>query len=137
GEMLGMAFFKSLVKHHGTTFFEPIGKALQKAGIRQLNPMNPGHAWALRKALAPYAKWYLRERFSSKPRPSLAGLPTTLRHHAEYAIEGLQRSPLEISRTMQKHQLKLADRQCRMSEMSARIQNLVVILCTSLYAARQ
>ena len=28
GEMLGMAFFKSLVKHHGQRFFEPIGKAL-------------------------------------------------------------------------------------------------------------
>ena len=27
GEMLGMAFFKSLVKDHGKTFFEPIGKA--------------------------------------------------------------------------------------------------------------
>ena len=37
---------------------------------------------------------------------------------------------------MRKHQLKLADRQCRMSELSARIQSLVVILCTSLYAAR-
>ena len=38
---------------------------------------------------------------------------------------------------MRKHKLKLADRQCRMSELSARIQNLIVILCTSLYAARQ
>ena len=41
GEMLGMAFFKSLVKQHGTRYFEPIGKALQKAGIRNPNPMNP------------------------------------------------------------------------------------------------
>ena len=41
GEMLGMAFFKSLVKHHGTTFFEPVGKALQAAGIRKMNPANP------------------------------------------------------------------------------------------------
>ena len=32
GEMLGMAFFKSLIKEHGKTFFEPIGKALQAAG---------------------------------------------------------------------------------------------------------
>ena len=42
GEMLGMAFFKSLVKHHGTTYFEPIGKALQAAGIKKPNPVNPG-----------------------------------------------------------------------------------------------
>ena len=28
GEMLGMAFFKSLIKEHGKKFFEPIGQAL-------------------------------------------------------------------------------------------------------------
>ena len=39
GEMLGMAFFKSLVKQHGTRFFEPIGKALAAAGIKKPNPL--------------------------------------------------------------------------------------------------
>ncbi len=38
---------------------------------------------------------------------------------------------------MSKHQLGLADRQCRMSELSSRLQDMVTILCTSLYAARQ
>ena len=38
---------------------------------------------------------------------------------------------------MRTHQLKLADRQCRMSELSARIQDLIIMLATSLYAARQ
>ncbi|HIN94764.1 MAG TPA: hypothetical protein EYN03_03885 [Planctomycetes bacterium] len=33
--------------------------------------------------------------------------------------------------------MKLADRQCRMSQLSQRIQTLIVILSTSLYAARQ
>ncbi len=46
GEMLGMGFFKSLVKHHGKTYFEPIGKALAAAGIRQPNPLNPAHVGA-------------------------------------------------------------------------------------------
>jgi alkylation response protein AidB-like acyl-CoA dehydrogenase len=136
GEMLGMAFFKSLVKHHGTKFFEPIGRALQAAGIKKPNPANPAHAWVLRKALMPYGKWYLSERFKSKSRPPLPPMPESLRGHAEWAVEQLQRSPLEISGTMQKHQLKLADRQCRMSELSSRIQSLVVMLCTSLYGAR-
>jgi galactitol-specific phosphotransferase system IIB component len=49
----------------------------------------------------------------------------------------LQDARLEISGVMRKHQLKLADRQCRMSELSARVQKAVIILCTSLYAARQ
>src|SRR5207244_11701984 len=47
GDMLGMAFFKSLVKEHGKAFFEPIGKALQRAQIKAFNPANPAHAWAL------------------------------------------------------------------------------------------
>ena len=37
---------------------------------------------------------------------------------------------------MRKFQLKLADRQCRMAELSGRVQLAVVILSTSLYAAR-
>ena len=39
GEMLGMAFFKSLVKEHGKQFFEPIGKAL--GGTNHPNPALP------------------------------------------------------------------------------------------------
>jgi hypothetical protein len=137
GEMLGMSFFKSLVKQHGVMFFEPVGKALQASGIKRLNPANPTHAWALRHALVPYGKWYLRERFVGKPRPQLPAMPEPLSTHAQWAAEQLQKSPLEISGAMQKHQLKLADRQCRMSELSARIQQMVIILCASLYAARQ
>ncbi len=38
---------------------------------------------------------------------------------------------------MTKHQLRLADRQCRMAELSQRVQDLVVILATSLWASRQ
>ena len=40
---------------------------------------------------------------------------------------------LEISSTMSKFQLKLADRQCRMAELSQRCQDLITILATSLY----
>ena len=137
GEMLGMAFFKSLVKHHGTMYFEPIGKALAAAGIKKPNPFNPAHAWALRSALPNYGKWFLAQYLVPRPRPSLPPMPRALQQHAEFAAAGLQNSPLEISGTMRKHQLKLADRQCRMSELSSRIQKLVVMLCTSLYAARQ
>jgi alkylation response protein AidB-like acyl-CoA dehydrogenase len=138
GEMLGMAFLKSLVKHHGTQYFEPVGKALQAAGIKKPNLANPMHLWALRKAFAPYAKWLAGETLRPKPRPNLPNMPETLRKHAEYACSQLQGAPYEISyKTMSKHQLGLADRQCRMSELSSRLQDMVTILCTSLYAARQ
>ena len=137
GEMLGMAFFKSLVKQHGTTFFEPIGKALAKLGVKQPNPLNPAHAWALKGPLMEYGKWFLGQKFGSRPAPKLPSMPKDLRAHAEWAADKLQESPMEISGTMRKHQLKLADRQCRMSELSSRIQSLIIVLCTSLYAAKQ
>lgn len=135
--MLGMAFFKSLVKQHGTAFFEPVGKALHAAGIRKMQPMNPLHLWALRRALVPYTKWLIGRTLAGSPRPNLPNMPARLREHAEFACHELQKAALETSGVMRKHQLKLADRQCRMSELSSRIQSLIVMLCTSLYAARQ
>ena len=64
-------------------------------------------------------------------------LPEPLGEHAAFAIRGLQELPLAISAAMRKHQLRLPDRQCRMSQLSSRVQRLVVMLATSLYAARQ
>ena len=134
--MLGMGFFKSLVKHHGKTYFEPIGKALQAAGIRRPNPLHPSHVWALRTALPPYLKWRLAQSLPS-PKVPLPSMPAPLKEHAEWAARQLQRIGREISGTMSRYQLALADRQCRMAELSQRTQDLVTILCTSLYAARQ
>jgi alkylation response protein AidB-like acyl-CoA dehydrogenase len=135
GEMLSMAFFKSLVKQHGVQFFEPIGKALQASGIRKPNLMNPAHFWALKGALVPYARWLVGQKLHGSARPELPPMPEALRNHAEFAAERLGRLPAEISGTMSKHQLALADRQCRMSELSQRVQNLVIMLATSLYAS--
>jgi alkylation response protein AidB-like acyl-CoA dehydrogenase len=137
GEMLGMAFFKSLVKQHGMKFFEPIGKTLAAAGIKTPNPMNPMHAWALRKVVGPYMKWMLGEKFGGKSRAQLpADMPRELRTHAEFSSKWLQSSALKIDGVMRKHQLGLADRQCRMAYLSQQIQDAVTILCTSLHGAR-
>jgi alkylation response protein AidB-like acyl-CoA dehydrogenase len=137
GEMLGMALFKSLVKQHGTQYFEPVGKTLAAEGMKTFSPLNPIDVWKLRKALVPYGRWWLSELTVRKWRTELGPLPEPLRDHAIFAIRGLQSLPLEISAAMRKHQLKLADRQCRMSLLSARVQKLVVMLATSLYAAKQ
>lgn len=137
GEMLGMAFFKSAVKQHGTEFFEPIGKTLVAAGIKQPNLSNPAHLWALRKPMMQYGKWMIGQKLRRRPTPQYPTMPAELRRHAEFAVEFLDGSALEISGTMRKHQLALADRQCRMSELSSRVQNAMIILCTSLYAARK
>ena len=135
GEMLGLAFFKSLVKDHGRKYFEPIGKALQAAGIRRPNLLNPSHLLTLREPLWNYTKWRIAKSFRTS-RGTFENLDASLQPHAGWAARFLQDSALEISATMRKHQLKLADRQCRMAELSKRVQMAVVILCTSLYAGR-
>ncbi len=137
GEILGMAFFKSLVKQHGVRFFEPIGKALAAAGVKKPNPLNPRHAWALRGVIGPYVGWLAAEHLRRAAKPALPSMPKALQSHAEFAVRELQAAPLAIDGLLRKHQLALADRQCRMSYLSQRIQDAVVILVTSLYAARQ
>ena len=136
GEMLGMGFFKSLIKDFGKSYFEPIGRALQGAGIRNPNPFNPAHAWALRNAAMPFAKWRVTQGLIGWHHPTVPPLPITLAAHAQFAAEALQRSRLEIASVMTKHQLRLADRQCRMAELSQRLQDLVVILATACWAGR-
>jgi alkylation response protein AidB-like acyl-CoA dehydrogenase len=137
GEMLGMAFFKSLVKHHGKTYFEPVGKVLAASGIKKPSPFNPAHAWALRRVAFPYLKWIVARKLLPTAKSQLPSMPGEFARHAEFACNALQNMAIEISDTMMKFQLSLADRQCRMAELSLRCQNMIVVLCTALYGARQ
>ena len=136
GEMLGMAFFKSLVKDHGKRYYEPVGKALAAAGIKQPNPLNPRHAMALAGPALPYLKWRVARQLMGTGKADLPHLPPNLQHHAEYASHKLPSVALEIDSAMQKFQLKLADRQCRMAELSGRTQDLITMLVVALYAGR-
>src|SRR5262249_40477328 len=137
GEMLGMAFFKSLVKQHGKTYFEPIGRIVAGLGVKQPNMAVPSHLAKLAPALVPYIKWLTHEQFGCRPVPPLPPLPEQWADHAQFALDRLSRVAREISGTMRKHQLQLADRQCRMSELSLRVQNMVTMLVTALHAGRQ
>lgn len=137
GEMLGLAFFKSLAKEHGKAYFEPIGRALQQRGMKTFNPMNPMHAWALRKELKAYSKWYVGMKTARREAQHVPGMDARLQEHVGFALEQFRKAPLELSGVLRKHQLKLADRQCRMAELSQRLQDLVTILVTALWANQQ
>jgi hypothetical protein len=139
GEVLGMAFFKSLVKEHGKQFFEPIGKALQVHQIdpKKFNPLNPLHSWALRKELGAYARWKLGQTFTARDRQQVAGMDARLQGHVDFSLEMFGRVRKEVSATMVKYQLQLADRQCRMAELSQRVQDTVTILVAALWAHGQ
>jgi hypothetical protein len=106
-------------------------------GVRQPKMTNPGHLARLAPVLVPYVKWLAGERFGNRRIPALPQMPNRLAEHAHFAIDALSRAAREISGTMRKHQLQLADRQCRMSELSLRVQNMVTMLVTVLHAGRQ
>jgi len=133
GEVLGLAFFKSLVKEHGKQFFEAIGKTLQKYKMKTLNPANPVHVWRLRRELWSYSKWMMAQKFKGGDHQTVQGMDRRLQEHVDFALDSFRRMPREISGTMRKHQLKLPDRQCRMAELSQRIQDVVTILVTALW----
>jgi hypothetical protein len=137
GEVLGLAFFKSLVKEHGKRFFEPIGKALQANGMKTFNPANPLHAFKLRKEMMDYGKWVMGQTFAGRDRQQVPGLKSALRPHLDFALGQFSKLPATISGVLRKHQLKLADRQCRMADLSQQVQDTLVILVAALYANRQ
>lgn len=137
GEMLGMAFFKSLVKVHGTKFFEPIGKALAAKGIKTPNPLNPSHAMALMGPSMPYFSWKLKQMIAGGQRAAIRLSDQKLSAHAQFAADRLQKSRLTVDSLMFKYKLSLADRQCAMAYLSQQIQDMIVMLVTALYASRQ
>jgi Acyl-CoA dehydrogenase, C-terminal domain len=134
GEILGLAFFKSLVKEHGREFFEPIGKAFQAAGIAKPNMTNPRHAWVVRRQLTAYTRWLLGQKFGGRHKDATPGMEPRLAEHLAFAQDQFGTFGREISAAMTKHQLKLADRQSRMAELSSRVQDAITILVTALHA---
>ena len=53
-----------------------------------------------------------------------------LQAHIDFALEMLNELPVELSQNMVKHQLKLADRQCRIAHLSKRVQDTITMLVT-------
>jgi alkylation response protein AidB-like acyl-CoA dehydrogenase len=137
GEVLGLAFFKSLVKEHGKRFFEPIGKAAQAKGLQKPNPFNPIHFWKLRKQLTPYVYWKIGQMVARRDRQQVPWMDRRLTAHLSWALEMFGRLRGEVSQAMERYQLKLADRQCRMAELSQRVQDVVTVLVTTLWGHRQ
>ena len=132
GDMLNMAFFKTLVKDHGVKYFEPIGKFLAKK--QRKKPIATD--FFLRPHLfVPYATWVTKNTILPDPRVDISHLPSNLAAHAEFAIKHLQKSRVQISQLMRRYQLKLADRQCRMSILSRNLQHLITILVTVGYTS--
>ena len=109
---------KTLVKEHGLQYFEPIGQALAKTGKKNMSPLDIAKNY---KTFLPYAKWMLKETTYHKGSMRLDGLPQALRAYVAVAAKELQDTGKELSALMRKYQLKLGDKQCRISLLSRNI----------------
>jgi hypothetical protein len=74
---------------------------------------------------------------AGRDRAPVAGLAAGLQAHVDFARESFGRLRKDISASMAKHQLKLEDRQYRMTELSQRVQDTVTMLVTALWAQQQ
>lgn len=138
GEVLGLAFMKSLIKEHGKEYFEPVGKVLYENKIKDFNPMNPVHAWKLRKEGTRYMKWKVSQMLPGAYKPAqLPSMPSDLAQEAKFATVQLQKMRMACSNMMMKHKLNLPNRQCAMSDLSQQVQDLLVMVTTALWGARQ
>jgi hypothetical protein len=137
GEVLGLALFRSLTKDHARRYYAPVAKALRDARIERPNRWNPWHAMVLARAMAPQALWRSGRRAGGTRSPRLPLMPRVLADHARYACRELPRMGTQIDGAMRKHGAKLAERQCRMAELSQRTQDLSTLLVVALDAAQQ
>jgi len=147
GEMLSMAELKSLVKDHGVKYMGPIASRLGKHGIKGFNPAdafkvwNPSKAfqamrtmWILRRELFPIATWIAGATLNRSDKQKVADIDPRLARHVAFALKNFRALKLKVNDTMITHQLKLADRQCIMVDLSMEVQRTVTILATAQYA---
>lgn len=128
-EMLGMALFKGLVKDHGMKYMAPF------ATVKGFNPMNPAHLWKLKGACLRLGFYTVRAMFSRFDSQNIKGLNPKLSKHAKFVLKSFRKLMRETHFAMLTHQLKLADRQQRMIELSGDVQKTVVILAVCMHAS--
>jgi len=127
GEILSLALFKTLIKNHGKTYFEPIGKALDKEKVKSPRMKD---LWKYRREFGKYA-WWLAKEYTTSKKYDIRSIHPGLQKNYACAINALQGSSLKIDKMMRRHQLKLADRQIDMFNMSNIIQNAVTVIVTT------
>ena len=129
GEMLGMAFFKSLVKEHGKAVLRADRQGAAAAPDEDVQPGQPAcTCGSCAASCGRYAQVVagpeVHAAATGRRSPGMDRAAGRARRLRPGRVR--QRHASELSAAMRKHQLKLADRQCRMAELSQRVQDTVV-----------
>ena len=115
-DLLGLALFKGLAKHH------PL--AAQARDPRRLARAGRWLAWRT-------------GRFAAGGRSDAGLLDARLRDHARDARRGLARAAVRIDRAIRVHGRGLADRQLEIGAVAAEVRELVSVLATAHHADAQ
>lgn len=140
GDMLSMAYFKALAKDHGMKYMEPIGTTTaKKLKVKKPNLINPYHLWTLRKEFLSYGMWLTGKSISRfKTAPTPADMDPKLNKHVRFALKYLANMSIELSfGNMVKYQLKMADYQLLLKDLSMRCQNAVTMIVACMHAYKE
>jgi hypothetical protein len=140
GDMLRLAFFKSMVKDHGETFMAPIGERLA-AEVKRKNKKYEKfshfeNAWFLLKnigAIIPYLWWKFKKKL-----PAFGGITTNCGSNKTIIkknIKNIKKLAPLISSDMAKHKMKFVDRQLIIAEWTQKTHAEFVSLITNIWAA--
>lgn len=134
GAMLAMKYFLSLASVHGERFMLPLGNAMKDLKKGKLF----SGLFSLIKNGVPFAGWlartYLR-RFTVGAEAAKVK-DRRLRKHVKFALAMASKLALEMTYYMVKHQVKLAERQPRIVNMSLRVQDVLAMLVTAMHAQK-
>jgi len=112
-DLLGLALFKGLAKHH------PLASHARDTG--RLKRAGDWLAWRA-------------ARFAAGSRADTALLDRRLRGHARRARHGLATAAVRIDRAIRRHGRRLADRQLDVGALAAEVRELVSVLATAHHA---
>jgi alkylation response protein AidB-like acyl-CoA dehydrogenase len=129
GQMLAMAFFKSLVKEPGKQYMGPLSGMNDRFPGVLLDA--PKHLPAILRMGFWIAGLYLKGSGSTA---SFKSLPANLRGHAAFALKQFKKLARQIAKAMLQYKFKLADRQMRMNELSMDVQRVVTMLAVCYHA---
>jgi hypothetical protein len=112
-DLLGLALFKGLAKHH------PLAQQARDAGR-----LAQAGAWLAWRAA----------RFATGSRADAALLDRRLRRHGRRARRGLADAAVRIDRAIRRHGRGLADRQLEVGALATEVRELVSVLATAHHA---
>ncbi|HNG73013.1 MAG TPA: acyl-CoA dehydrogenase family protein [Candidatus Obscuribacter sp.] len=131
GQMLAMAFFKSLVKEPGKKYMGPLANMNDKFpavlvdGIRFL------------PAITRMGLWLAGLQLKRGDRRRVAGMDKNLARHFAFGLKQFKSLGRQIAAAMIKYKFKLADRQMRMNELSMDVQRVVTMLAVCMHAHKK